>query len=278
MSEPIFIDGGAGKLAIHDFGGEGDRVLLIAHATGFLAQVYRAFAQELTNELRVVGVDMRGHGDSDAPTDPADFNWRNMADDLARAITHIGATELHGFGHSIGGTAILEVERIQPGTLHSAMAFEPIVPPTTLPNGSPIVDAARRRLRTFPSHGHALERYSARPPLGWLRADVLHDYVHHGFSEAENGEITLKCSPESEANTFSMAGTVPLASLAEIELDVVIARSGDQDFAGALAQPAVEQLPNGRLLEFPTLTHFGPLQEPVIVAGEMRKLISSSSS
>lgn len=278
MSEPTFIDGGAGQLALHDFGGSGDRVLLVAHATGFLAQVYRAFAQELTNELRVVGVDMRGHGDSDAPTAPSDFNWRYMAEDLAQAIDHIDANELHGFGHSYGGAAMLEVERTRPGTFTSAMAFEPIVPPTTLPAESPVVDAARRRLRSFPSRGHALERYSARPPLGWLRSDVLHDYVRHGFIETDTGEITLKCTPESEANTFAMAGTVPLGSLAEIELDVVIARSGDHEFAAALAEAAVDQLPNGRLLDFPTLTHFGPLQEPVAVAGEMRRLISSSSS
>ncbi len=278
MTKPTMIDGGVGKVAVHDFGGAGERVLIIAHATGFLAQVYRAFAQELTGDLRVVGVDMRGHGDSDAPSKEGDFDWRLIAEDLARAIDHIGASELHAFAHSMGGAAVLEVERTHPGTFTSALLFEPIIPPAVLQTEPAIATAARNRVRSFPSRGHALERYSARPPLGLFRADVLHDYVQYGFADTADGQITLKCSPESEANTFANAGTIRFMSLAEVELDVVIGRSGDGELPSELAQPAVDMLPNARLIDFPTLTHFGPLQEPVIVANEMRKLISSSSS
>lgn len=278
MSNPTFLTGSAGTLAVHDFGGQGDRVLLICHATGFHSQVYRAFADELVDDVRVVGVDMRGHGDSEAPRDPADFDWRLMADDLKVAIEHLEARELHGFGHSKGGAVLLEVERTLPGTFRSAMVFEPIVPPGKFPGETPIATAARGRLRAFPTRGHALERYASRPPLGLLRADVLHDYVHHGFRELADGTVTLKCTPESEANTFLMAGSIPLTSLSEIQLDVAVARSGDEGLAAGLVEAIVDQLPNGELLEFNTLTHFGPLQEPVVVANEMTRIIRASSS
>ena len=271
MSTSEFIDGAVGKIAVHDFGGAGPDTLLICHATGFCGMVYRALASELADDVRVVALDMRAHGDSDAPTNEADFDWRGSADDAARVVSHLGVERLHGFGHSMGGAALLEVERTNPGTFQSAMVFEPIVPPGMFgPGDSPIQIAARGRLRTFPSRGHALERYAARPPLGIFRADVLHDYVHHGFDEADDGQITLKCLPEDEASTFGMAGSITLESLTEIELGVVVAKSDDGGMPALLADAIADQLPHGRLLEVEGITHFGPLQDPVKIAKALR--------
>ncbi len=275
MSNPTMIDGQVGRIAVHDLGGDGPETLLICHATGFLGQVYQAFARELHDVARVVALDFRAHGDSSAPEDHADLTWVGMANDVARTIAHIDAESLHGFGHSMGGAALLEVERAQPGTFATAMVFEPVVPPHTFPEGSPLQKAAAGRLRTFPSRGHALMRYAARAPLGLFRADVLHDYVQHGFSNDDADEITLKCAPENEAAIFGKAGTIPLSSLTEIALDVVVAQSGDVEFAAELATNIVDTLPNGRLLKFPGLTHFGPLQDPVAVANEVRQLITT---
>ncbi len=275
MTETTYIDGAVGKIAIHDLGGEGPETLLVAHATGFLGQVYRAFAHELRNDVSVVAVDMRAHGDSDAPTNPDDFDWHGMADDLSRAIAYLNPGTLHAFGHSMGGAAVCEVERSSPGTFETAMVFEPIIPPAPQ-GGSRLEMAARARRPSFPTFGDALDRYAARPPLGFFRADVLHDYVHTGFTETSDGEITLKCTPENEAATFSNAGKICFASLTEVELDVMVAASGDGGLPAQLALEIAKQLPNGQLLEFPTITHFGPLQDPVVVADAMRSLITAS--
>ena len=74
-----------------------------------------------------------------------------------------------------------------------------------------------------------------------------------------------------------MAGTIPMSSLAEIELEVTVARSGDGGLPAQLALAVQDTLPNAIALEFPTLTHFGPLQDPVIVANEMRKIMRAAS-
>lgn len=275
MSTTEFIDGAVGKIAIHDLGGAGPDTLLVCHATGFCGMVYRALAHELKDDVRVFALDMRAHGDSDAPTNEADFDWHGSADDVARVVTHLSADRLHGFGHSMGGAALLEVERSNPGTFTSAMVFEPIVPPGTFPAETPLQQAARSRLRSFPSRGDALVRYAARPPLGLFRADVLHDYVHHGFRETEDGEITLKCTPESEASTFGMGGSIALDSLAEIEFGVIVAKSDDGALPALLADAIADQLPNGRLQEFKGITHFGPLQDPVVIAKALQRLIAT---
>lgn len=275
MTTTEFISGEVGQIAVHRFEANPDDkpTVLVCHATGFLGRVYQSLATELRDDFNVVAFDFRGHGDSDAPDDAAGFAWTGMTNDLLRVVDHLALPQLHGFGHSMGGAALLEAERQRPGTFQTAMVFEPIVPPGRFEDGeSPLVKAARGRLRSFPSRAEALQRYASKPPLGLFRADVLHDYVTHGFAELGD-EVTLKCAPESEASTFSNAGGIHLGLLPEIELDVTVAVSGDGGLPAQLAEAVTEQLPNGSLQRFSMLTHFGPLQDPVTVASALRDSI-----
>jgi len=271
MSEPEFIDGGVGPIAIHDLGGTGDQTLLVCHATGFLGRIYRAMAVELADSMRVVALDFRGHGDSAAPATPDGYSWVGMTDDLEAVVDHLDSDTLHGFGHSMGGATLIEAERRRPGTFASAMVFEPILPPDPFAEETPLVKAARGRLRTFPSRAEALLRYASKPPLGLFRADVLSDYVTHGFADIDEG-ITLKCTPESESATFLNAGTISFDLLSEVELDIVVCKSGDGDAPAQLADAIVDALPNASLASFPQITHFGPLQNPVAVAAAIADL------
>jgi len=269
-----YIDGEVGRLAIHDLGGEGPATLIVAHATGFLGQVYRAMANELNDVAHIVALDFRAHGDSDAPANDDDFAWTGMVDDLLRVVDHISADVLHAFGHSMGGAAVLGAELDRPGTFRSILVFEPIVPPGKFAGESAIAAAARMRTRTFSNRAAVLERYSSRPPLGLFRADVLFDYVTHGFTDHEDG-VTLKCTPENEAATFGGAGSIRLDQLTALPTPVTVAKSGDGGLPAQLVDPIVNTLPNATLLHFDDVTHFGPLQEPVGVANAIRALIES---
>jgi len=269
------IEGPVGPIAIHHLAGEGDDTLLVAHATGFLGRVYTAFARELAQQVRVVAIDFRAHGDSGTPTTNEEFSWSGMADDLQAVVDHVDAPTLHGFGHSMGGAALLEVERRNPGTFTSALLFEPIVPPGEFRNfgDTPFSKAALRRRRSFPDRAEALRRYASRPPLGLFRADVLNDYVEHGFADSDDG-VTLKCLPESESATFKHAGELNLEMMLEVTLDATIGKSGDGQTHSLLAEVIADALPNGRLQDFPTMTHFGPLQDPVLVAQVMAEVMA----
>jgi len=178
----------------------------------------------------------------------------------------------------MGGAVVLEVERRCPGTFESAFVFEPVVPVGRFSDTgeSPLSRAALARLRSFPTRGDALQRYASKPPLGLFRADVLNDYVRHGFANTEVG-VTLKCLPESESATFINTGEINVDMLPGVDLAVVVGKSGDGGFPAQLAEPVVDALPNGRLREFPTITHFGPLQDPVSVARAMVEIMDSSA-
>lgn len=276
--------GVAGPLALRELAGNTSATdaVLIAHANGFHGGCYRAFARALDANVRVFALDFRGHGDSAAPTEVDGFAWSGMTEDASTAVDHLvtlGLDRIHGFGHSLGGAALIDLERQRPGTFTTLFAFEPVMAPKGQHNpDSPLTRSAENRLRGFPSKAAALTRYAARPPLGWLQADVLFDYVDNGFEEQPDGSVTLKCLPENEAEIYRRVGqTVHLDTAAEVESVVVVGRSGDGGLPAQLAGPIVEKLSQGRLLDFPDLTHFGPLQDPVTVANVMRDLIETAA-
>lgn len=280
-SEPIMIDGVAGALALHQLTGDVDsaETLLISHANGFHGRCYRAFAEALGPGVRSFALDLRSHGDSTPVTDLDQLEWIGMTEDLNSALDHLhslGHQRVHGFGHSLGGSAMIDLERKRPGSFASVFTFEPVMAPQeSFDSDFPLARSAMGRLRSFPSREAALMRYSARPPLGLFRADVLFDYVRHGFADTSDGSVTLKCLPQHEAEIYRKgARSIHLDQASEVETEIVVGRSGDGGFAAQVAGPIIELLPNGRLVDFPDITHFGPLQDPIAVAAVARELIA----
>lgn len=258
-------------IAVHNLGGAGEP-LLICHATGFCARAYEPLAAELANRFAVFALDFRAHGDSTSPANRR-FDWEAMAEDLEAVIDALGLDSFHLVGHSMGGAVALLVETRRPGTLRSAYVFEPIVTPASgFPRpagGNPMADAAARRRSVFPSKDAALMRYASKTPLGVLRADALAAYVEHGFETQPDGSAVLKCPPEDEAATFNTSGGITFDTVREVTTPTTVAVGSfrEGEFSPAMFGPTiVASLPHGRLEEHPTLGHFGPLQDPSLIA------------
>ena len=97
---------------------------------------------------------------------------------------------------------------------------------------------------------------------------MLSAYVEHGFADAPDGTITLKCTPETEAQVFEASGKPLISEMGSVDAPAVIACGsrdigpGPADFAPAIAQA----LPAGRLLRYDHIGHFGPFQDPDTLA------------
>jgi pimeloyl-ACP methyl ester carboxylesterase len=252
-------------IAVHDLGGSGPP-FVICHATGFCAGAYLPLAERLAGERHVWAHDFRGHGDSSVP-DGERYDWDGAADDLLAVIDALTDEPVDVFGHSMGGAAAMLVEARRPGTLRSAYLFEPIVVPFDRPLGAgvenPLADSARRRRAEFPSKADALWRYATKTPLRALNAEALAAYVEHGFEDTPEGTARLKLAPAHEAAVFEATGKATLDTLATIDTPVAVAIGVIEEMRPAAWGPDVaEALVNGELLAFPTLGHFGPLEDP----------------
>ncbi|HEX4906267.1 MAG TPA: alpha/beta hydrolase [Acidimicrobiales bacterium] len=258
-------------VAVHDLGGDGPP-LIICHATGFCGGAYGPLAEHLAGERHVWALDFRGHGDSTFP-DGERYDWDGAADDLQAVLAELTDEPIDSIGHSMGGAALMLVEARQPGTLRSAYLYEPIVVPTVRPElavQNPMADAARRRRAEFPSKADALWRYATKTPLGVLNAASLAAYVEHGFEDLPDGTARLKLPPAHEAAVFEATGKATLETLASIDTPVAVAIGIVEEMRPAAWGPAIaEALVNGRLLTFPTLGHFGPLEDPAAVGASV---------
>ena len=260
------------KLNLRVMGGSGPD-LLVCHATGFHGLAYRPLARCLTDRFTVWALDFRGHGSSGSAPD-GDYAWSGMAADVAACVAAIGAPQLYGFGHSMGGAALLLAERSQPGTFTGLFLYEPIVLPRGFfdaPDANPLAAGARNRREVFNSRAEALARYSSRSPLAVMRADALAAYVEGGFVDLPDGRVRLACSAETEARTFEASGGLPTEEASTIDVPATVAAG---TAAGAVSNPGVfspaiaEALPQGRFRSFENLGHFGPLEAPGVVAAD----------
>lgn len=265
------------EIAVHDLGGTGS-FLLVSHATGFHGRCYEPLADALAGRCHSVAFDYRGHGDTDRPDTPVD--WQQYGDDavaMARwAVQQNGGQPVDAFGHSMGGACLLMAAHRDPSLFRTLVVFEPIVfPPEGIhpaapdgtPQESPMVIGARKRRATFPSYDAAIENYASKPPLRVFTPAALRAYVVHGFRQDDDG-VHLKCRPEVEAATFATGGSHDTWNhLHEITTPTVVVAGQIQPMQpSSIAARVCERLPNGRYVQMDELDHFGPMTHPAEIA------------
>jgi pimeloyl-ACP methyl ester carboxylesterase len=266
-------------VAAYDFGGAGPD-LVFAHATGYHGLVWQPVIERLRGEYRCVTFDERGHGDSDkAPAD--NYDWGALATDLATVVDGFALRRPFGVGHSCGGALLFLVEARAPGTFRSIYAYEPVVVPTEarpLHNAvNPMAEAARRRREVFASRQEAFDNYATKPMYSRCVPEGLRAYVEHGFEDLPDGSVRLKCRGEDEARVFAMGGSSDTwTHLGDVRAPVTLARGSLSGFPfDEPTQAAVAgALPRSRRETLEGLTHLGPLEDPDLLAGQIRRALA----
>ena len=85
--------------------------------------------------------------------------------------------------------------------------------------------------------------------------------------------MRLKCRPEHEAQMYRMGSAHPAYSrFAEVRCAVVLAcGERTEAFGPALIELQAAALPHARTEVLPGLGHFGPLEDPDLVAASIRQ-------
>jgi pimeloyl-ACP methyl ester carboxylesterase len=254
-------------------GGPDRPALLVAHATGFHGRCYAPVASALGEHHDVWAFDARGHGATPPPDRPI-VDWEGFADDALAAARALPAP-LVGFGHSMGGAALLMAALREPERFSLLVLFEPIVFPAALGGDSsnPLADGARRRRPEFATAAAALTNFASKPPMRSFDPAALRAYVDGGVAPLDpddpDGPVRLTCTPEFEAATFTAATAGDRWSLlSAVNVPVVVAggSTAGPDPAAEIAAEIAGALPRGRFEGHPELDHFGPFTEPAAVA------------
>ncbi len=206
-----------GDMSFLDFGDPGRPVdAVFVHANGFNARTYRAVLQPLAAGLRIWAPDLRGHGESRLPADPAHHrSWDVYAADLAVLLAGVDGPPPVVAGHSMGASAGLLAADRAPERVRALVLFEPVIlsrartwalrlpgAQAQLRRSMPLARGALARRRAFPDRAAALAAYRGRGAFKTWPEASLADYVAGGFREAADGGVELACTPEWEAANF----------------------------------------------------------------------------
>jgi pimeloyl-ACP methyl ester carboxylesterase len=143
--------------------------LLIVHGLFGSARNWGAIAKRLSDDRRVVTVDMRNHGSSFRA---ASQSYPDMAGDLAQVIETIGAP-MDVLGHSMGGKAAMQLALTQ-GELIDRVVVADIAPVAYGHSQSHLVRAMRGLdLRDLPARSEADRRLAATVEDAGVRAFLL---------------------------------------------------------------------------------------------------------
>lgn len=232
---PVVVEHDGLRIAALDWGGDGEPLLLL-HPTGFCAGFFDPLARRLRAGYRPIGVDLRGHGATDAPDAAHAFAYTRMADDVLAVLDHLGVSEWAAIGESGGGGVAVLVDRARPGATRRLVLCEPIAfdlegaerpSDTARRGGNYMADIARKRRPVWPDRAHVRDSYASRPPLDALAPEFLDAYVRWGFVDRPDGQVELACPPEAEAQMFEISADEEGAKaawhhLAHLSCDAVV--------------------------------------------------------
>ncbi|WP_293902120.1 alpha/beta hydrolase [Phenylobacterium sp.] len=268
-----------GEMALIDLGPPDRPVdIVFSHANGFNGLTYRSILAPLARSLRILALDLRGHGASTLPTViEGRQGWVEMRDDLLAFL----ATELDHpvilAGHSMGGTTSLLAAAAEPARVSQLALFDPVVFDAGLAPGAAtdnrLADGADRRRASFPDKAAAVAAYTGRGGFRTWRPEQLADYVEAGFRATPQGEVTLTCTPAWEASNFRTHNYDPWAAFRDARCPIRILRA-EAGSTARLDEKVAELRATGRIRidTIPGTSHFLPMERPDLVQAVLREM------
>jgi pimeloyl-ACP methyl ester carboxylesterase len=271
-----------GPLAVHDFGGPADAPAIVwIHANGFASGSYGMFLRELATRLRVLALDLRGHGESFQPAESPETSMTlpALVSDLAAALRHAGAVApgapLYAGGHSLGALpvlySLLEGDgRLSGGALVEAAVF----PPESHPLREEATKLTRdrqaripRRRDAFASHDELAQALQAVPAFAPLSSQAMVEHAEAVLRRDPDGLCRLRCRPAVEGFLYGLAANAsPYNEIGRIEAPVLVV-GADPSHPGSTwvtrMQPEIAaRMPRARVMTVSGTGHLLPMQAP----------------
>lgn len=269
------------RLSYFEWQPDADDTVLLVHATGFHARCWDRTVSALPQGLRVVALDMRGHGRSDKR---APYVWETFGRDLQEFTEALALRHAVGVGHSMGGHCLTQVAARLPEAFRRLVLVDPVIfdPEAyrtdryrgfTTAEDHPV---ARRR-NQWASWEEMYERFKDRHPFSRWQPEVLEDYCRYGvLPRADGSGYELACPPLVEASIYLGNTETDVHQLIpSLDLPVVVLRARPRDpddaqvmdFSKSPTWPGLAaEFKHGRDVFLPDHSHFIPMEDPELVA------------
>jgi len=103
-----FISSDGVRIHYEIYGSAGEPLVFVHGYTGDITD-WRYQIPEFSRTHRLLVLDNRGHGHSDAPVEASAITIERMADDVEALVARVGFERYHLLGHSMGGAIVQEI-------------------------------------------------------------------------------------------------------------------------------------------------------------------------
>nr|WP_244966777.1 alpha/beta hydrolase [Trinickia soli] len=226
---------------------------MFLHYYGGSSRTWDRVANKLSDRYRIVAIDHRGWGDSEAPADG--YRIADLAADAEGVIETLGLQRYVLVGHSMGGKVAQLIASRRPRGLEGLVLVAPSPPSPML-----ISDEQRATLAAA---------YLSRESVEFVIDRVLTAKPLDADCREQIIEDSLKAAPQAKAAWPNVAmGEDITAAVASIDAPtLVIAGELDQvDRVATLQAELLPRIPQAAMHILPGTGHLSPLEAPAEVA------------
>jgi pimeloyl-ACP methyl ester carboxylesterase len=218
-------------------------VVLLTHGYSATSQMWAGQVEALSKDHTLVTWDMRGHGQSDYPSDPAAYSEAATVADMAAILDAVGAQQAVIGGLSLGG--------------YMSLAFHLAYP-------------QRTRALLIIDTGPGYKNDEARE--GWNRnaGATAERYEREGLGSLARGSVEMRTSRHRDASGLALAARGMLAqrdarvisSLPAISVPaIVVVGANDTPFLAASDYMAAK-IPGAKKVVIPEAGHAANIDQP----------------
>jgi pimeloyl-ACP methyl ester carboxylesterase len=257
-------------LAIREFAGDG-RPFLLVHGLASNAKVWDGVARILAaHGHRVVAVDLRGHGLSEAPGDGYDTDI--AADDLAGLAGVLGLREPVAVGQSWGGNVVLSLAARHPGVAAAVACVDGgwLRPGASFASFDDCWSVLAPPVLNGVRYADLAERIRAAHP-DWPAEGV--DGTLANLVELPGGGVRARLAREHHREILrSMYEQDPADWYPRIAVPVLLVPAAGEEAAGEQVRAALGALPDADARWYPGADHDLHAQYPERLAADLEDL------
>lgn len=231
--------------------------ILLTHGYSATSQMWRGQIAPLAERYRLITWDMRGHGQTDSPDDPAAYSEAATVADMAALLDHLGIERAVIGGLSLGGYMSMAFNLAHPERVAALMLFD------TGPGYKS--DAGREGWnRTALARGNALDERGFEALGGSAEVRVAQHRSAAGLAHAARGMLAqfddrvIQSLPNITSPTLVLVG------------------EKDEPFIPG-SQYMASKIPNAKLVTLPDAGHAANIDQPEAFNAAVLDFLESTS-
>ncbi|HET9314241.1 MAG TPA: alpha/beta hydrolase [Vicinamibacteria bacterium] len=251
------------------------RPIVLLHGITGHARTWDRLAHDLAHAYRVIAIDQRGHGDSQAPPD-GEYDTPLLAQDLGAIVDALGLGAFALLGLSMGGRVAMAFAGTQPARVERLVIVD-IGPDIHLPGLQRVrgmMAGASERIESVEQAVEYVRRANPRYDAAELRRRV-----EHGLKQLPDGGLAWKYDRALREMMRSGVRRDDMdlwGPLARIPCPTLVVRGAESDILSPeIADKMLRALPHGTLVEIPDAGHTVPGDQPAAFARAVRAFLGA---